>query len=195
MDEKLSLPDIDLIFGKCVIFYKNKPIFIEQILPNYEVSVRDLLTQKRFNIKFNLKDFSNPVRRIGFININKSVVYCYRTPVRKFKAGLCDNNIRINLMDVEYPFGREQTRAKIKSLYFQELGEALVNSYPTFREAIELINLGYCAVAFDKQFAIDNRTNVWYKTQIVGNSYGNKIIFHPEMSYLRPLLGKNYETV
>ncbi len=195
MDEHLTLRDIDHIFGKCVIFYKNKPIFIEQILPNYEVAVRDLLAQKRLNIKFNLKDFSNPVRRIGFININKSVVYCYRTPVRKFKAGLCESNIRINLIDVEYPFGREQTRAKIRSLYFHEVGEALVNSYPTFKEAIELIKLGYCAVAFDKQFAIDNRYHIWYKTQIVGSFDNKKIIFHSEMSHLHSLLGKNYETV
>jgi hypothetical protein len=193
MDEPLPIHDIDLIFNRCVVFYKNKPVYIEQVYPDGKVSVRDLLTQKSSNIRFDLKAFSNPVRRIGFINVNGSVLYAYRVPVRKFKAGICDVNIRINTLEVDYPFGRDQTRLRVKSLLFPELGQALINKYPTFKEALGRITTGEAAVAFDKQFAIDNRRRIWYKTQQVGNLSRSKIEFFQEYNYLKSLLGENDE--
>lgn len=196
---EIAVDDLRQMYKDSVVFHKNKPVYIEQIGGNGDVAFLDIIAQRREILPFSIKNFVTPTRRIGMVNIMGGVVYAYRLPVRKYKVGISGENIRVSTLDVDFPrMGRSNPRTMVAGLQCIEVGEALLNKYPTLNQALKMLGEMTYAVAFDKQFAIDRHRNIFYKTQRVGMLPEGKtkvddIVFSKGNEHLILLLDGNYE--
>lgn len=192
---RIGVDDLTMMYKHSIVLYQNKPVYVEHIAGNYNMIVIDMLSQKKMYLQYHDDMFKAPTRRIGFVNVNGSVVYVSRMPVRRYKVGYNSENVVVNSIDVAYPLNKSATREYVMYLRCREIAEAMLNRYPSFKEAMDIAKLFGGACAFDKQFAIDARGYVWYKTYLVG-SYNfdtdklSSINFKEEYQYLLDLLEK-----
>lgn len=196
--ERLEVGDIDQLYRNSLILYKNKPVYVEQVNREGECTILDISTNRARVVKFSFKDFAPPARRLGFINLLGSVVYAARNPVRRYKVGINVENTRVVSLDVSYPSGGGRTVDRAYTFRCPEVADALFNKYPSLEEAIKQVTEINGACAFDKQFAVDSRQRIWYKTQIVGTvkvgaKTADDIIFNDGFEHLINLLDGNYE--
>jgi hypothetical protein len=198
---KASHDDLCQMFDNTVSMYKNKPYNIIHISRDCTALVRNLLTQRESRIKIDEDNWTAPMQRLGFINIQGSCLYLTRNPIRRYKTGLSKENLNVaTLPELPYPRGAMQAMTKVKELDCIELGDCIMGKYPSFEEALQEVQSGVSAMAFDRQFAVDNRGNVFYKTQHVGMVKLNAkspdaIEFHPAFTHLTTLLMNNYEKI
>lgn len=196
---EIAVDDLRQMYKDSVVFHKNKPVYIEQIGGNGDVAFLDIIAQRREILPFSIKNFVTPTRRIGMVNIMGGVVYAYRLPVRKYKVGISGENIRVSTLDVDFPrMGRSNPRTMVAGLQCIEVGEALLNKYPTLNQALKMLGEMTYAVAFDKQFAVDKHRSIFYKTHRVGTIPEGKtkvddIVFSKGNEHLILLLDGNYE--
>src|SRR5438067_664809 len=98
MPLEMPVEDLNRDLRGCVVMYKNKPVYVTSIGRDGEVVYRELLSQQEGRAPFTLKDFTNPIRRVGFVNVMGSVVYVSRVPHRKYYMGLATQNIQVKLI-------------------------------------------------------------------------------------------------
>lgn len=171
---EMSVDDLRRDLAGCVVMHNNKPVYVTAIGGRGLVAFRDLMSQKEDSEMFTVEAFSNPVRRLGFVNVMNSVIYVTRVPVRKYYMGLKagggrQGNLKLTYLDiVNYPQGTAETISRVQSMCVPEFGAAIINKYPTLPEAIIQVREFGGACAFDKQFAICSRGYVIYKTKRVG---------------------------
>jgi hypothetical protein len=166
---ELDVRDIQQMYGKSIVFYQNKPVYVEAVGDNGEMVMTNLITQRGEMAKFSSKEFTAPMRRLGMVNVKGSVMYTSRTPVRRFKVGICAENIRVEPVEgVDYPAGRAETKHHVMGLCLPELGDTLFGKYPTFKQALTHVENMGGAVAFDRQFAIARGRKICYKSKVVG---------------------------
>jgi hypothetical protein len=195
----MSVEDLKRDLIGCVVIHKNKPVYVTNISRNGEVHFIDLITQKEGVAPFTLKSFTAPTRRLGFVNVQGSVAYLTRVPIRRYHLGLHRNNVKIKLiMGVDYPQGAENSKYRLQQLNCPELGDAMFNRYPNFEECVAHVQKFGGARAFDKQFAVCSRNCVYYKGDIVGHFDRNAkahtdIHWMDGKKYLSILLEGNYE--
>lgn len=194
--------DLNQMLSSSVCMYKNKPYFVINVNVTYTARCFNLLTQREEHIKDCTEEtFSAPTTRVGFINVKGGVVYCTRSPIRRYKVGLSAENIKFRALDdlVAYPSGLRETLSFLSDLQRTEMADAIMNKYPTIEDAFVRCQEGASAVAFDKQFAILGNGRIVYKDTIVGRVRRapkdiNAIEFDANYAYLTTLLEKNYET-
>lgn len=194
----VSVDDLTQLYLNTLVLYKNKPIFVDGIGKTKKVTYFDLSTQRNMVVDYKEGIFKAPTRRIGFINIGKSVVYSYRNPVRRYKIGYSHENLKFLTIEVSYPESRSITKERAMSLKSPEIRDSIFNSYPSFETAFMLAKEFNGAYAFDKQFAVCCRNRVWYKTDLVGTVNDSAktiydIVFDKEYAHLTLLLDNNYE--
>lgn len=182
----------------CVVMYKNKPVQVAMIHHNGQVRIRDLFTQREKDVEFTLEEFSKPTPRIGFVNVMGSVFYVARLPVRKYFMGVTTQNTKIHRLGVDYPAGYGDTVGRVQQLAIPEVADAIMNRYPTFEAALEEAKRVRGACAFDKQFAVDRRGNIFYKNDVVGKVDMNAtsiqdIVWQEGKEHLFIVLDGNYE--
>lgn len=196
-DDKLSYDDITQQFYKNIVLYEGKPVYVTGVSrETLKVTFTELLTGKRSNAPFSLKTFLPPAVRIGLVNTCGSVVYVVREPKRKMTMGLNSGNLRIKELAVDYPEGIVETFAEIKTLKSADLARAMIGEYPSFEECLEHVKEFKGAMAFDRQFAIDNNRMIFYKTGCVGHLPKNcnrvdTIAFDKPHQHLALLIGDN----
>lgn len=184
MYEDVSVADLQQFFLGTVAFYKDKPIKILDISETRKFDILDLLSQKRSVVLDAPKYLTSPNVRLGMLNHNGAVFYLKRVPVRRFQVGISVNNTLVNFVcGSENVSGRE-------ILDSTSLGMCMLNKYPTIPEFLahsdDFISN---ASAFDKQFAVDGKRRLYYKTQKVGEVVDDKsIIFLDKFKHLGPLL-------
>lgn len=168
----MEMPYKDLLrdFLNCVVMYKNKPVYIQAVTPKGVVLYTDLITQKLGETVFTMKAFSSPLRRLGYVNVGLYCGYVVRNPVRKFFMGLSRGNTVVQVPTVDYRVDVGALMASVKSLSTVEVGRALLDIYPTFKQACTQVKSFGGVCAFDKQFAIHETGTVFYKNVIVGKS-------------------------
>lgn len=204
MPLEMPVEDLRRDLVGCVVMHNNKPVYVTAVGARGIVAFRDLGTQKEDQEMFTLEGFSNPVRRIGFVNIMGSVLYITRVPVRKYYMGLSvgggrSGNLKIQYLDnVNYPQDANNTITRAKSLCIPELGQAIMNKYPKFTEAMQQVAEFGGACAFDKQFAVCAKGYIIYKTQRVGKAKLNAKTFqdiqwNEGCEHLSILLDNNHE--
>lgn len=192
---EIAVADIEQRYAKSVVMYKRKPVKVQKINANGDMRILDLFSQREETVPFSLKDFTPPALRIGFVNVKGSVVYVTRQPIRRYKVGLSSENTRVELLGVHYPDGQHETLCKVHELECIELADALLNKYPSKRKCVNHLLQFRGAMAFDKQFAIDNRMGVWYKREEVGtiDPHTLNITFGDSFKHLGILLDNNHE--
>lgn len=195
---KVSVDDLRAMYTGSICVYKNKPYYISAISPRYVAACVDMFTQREVEITMDETTF-DPPRRIGFINIMGSVLYLTRIPVRRYKVGLCKENLNIQHLGVQYPQGAAQTIQAASGLKHISIADGMFGKYPTFAEARQLFKNGNTeTVAIDHQFCITKDRSVFYKTQNVGLYPADAktvydIVFDKEHKHLITLLDNNHE--
>jgi hypothetical protein len=195
---KATVEDLRTMYQGTVCMYKNKPYYIEEVGGRYQATCFDLSTQRSKLIEINEVDFTAPQRRLGFINVKRSVVFASRIPVRRYKVGLSKENTTFECLPVGYPEGEDMTRRHLNSLKTVEMGDTIFNRYPSIEESHALLEAGHRCVAFDRQFAMSDDGKLYYKTKVVGG-FGKKpttpydFKFKREFTHLILLLDNNHE--
>lgn len=198
---KIAVEDLQTMLDKSLCIYKNKPYYIKQVGPNYQALCINLLTQREEYIPITSEDtFKAPTQRLGYVNVDGAVLYCTRTPVRRYKVGLSKDNFIVEKGQIVGGFeeGVMAATAKIQNLRSVELADCILGKYPTFEEAYAKCREGLAkSVAFDRQFAIVGASYLLYKNQQVGNitrKAGKPIIkWEAGYEYLETLLDGKYE--
>lgn len=197
--EEIPLADLLRDFLNCVVMYKNSPVFILAVSAARTVRLKHLISQKIEEVKFSLDLFEAPLRRLGFVNSGLSCVYITRIPVRKYYMGISQNNISIQPI-AEYDEARayEVFQRDCKRLQIPEIGNSLLNNYPSLEDALKTLREFKGAIAFDKQFAVSYRGRIYYKTELVGTislkaTSVKEIVWKEDKKHLFLLLEKNYE--
>ena len=199
MAKKATVEDLRTMFADTLCMYNNKPYYIDNINGHYYAECKNLLTQRDESILCDEKTFAAPIRRVGFVNVRKSVVYVERNPVRKYKAGLCRANVSFhNVPGVDYPYGAGDAVRTLYSLKIIEIADAIMGKYPTIEECITSFDNGTAAMAFDHQFALSAEGNVFYKENKVGKFKNDAktpydFVFDAKYKYLINLLDNNHE--
>jgi hypothetical protein len=197
MDKRVSLEDLRTFFQGQLCSHNNRPIFVRRINEERSAKLVDLLTQKTYVLE-NLDELQVPMRRIGMVNCMGSVIYVERTPQRKMQMGLSSSNVKFSTLAVEYPEGRDHTYRRVAAFDNVDIGNAYMNIYPSIKECLKHNKEFGGAMAFDKQFAIDEESKVFYKTKRVGTmprgcSTIERIVFENQYTHLSLLLGGAYE--
>lgn len=199
MDKRMTSVDANQMFTNSVITYKNKACMVLNVSRDMRTAVLfDLASQKEKEVVFDFDEFNKPTRRLGFINVDKSIIYSSRLAVRKYKSGLTEENVLFEMIDgVRYPLGVGDTIKFLKRLRSKELSDCLAGKYPTFAKAFEMVTQkDYKAVAFDKQFAVCANGRIWYKTSLVGVcTDGKNIKIQEQYKQLLPLIRNTDEAV
>lgn len=198
MDKLVSLNDLRTFFEKQLVSHKNIPVYVARINEEKVARAVNLLTQKTFNIE-NVGEIIPLPRRIGNVNIDGGVIYVQRQPVRVMQMGVNGNNTKASCVPGSYLEGRQQDDAKRKLFRFDclELGEAVMDNYPTLKECIKHVKEFGGGMAFDKQFTITDEFHIYYRTARVGKlpktcSTVERIEFEEGFKHLSILLGGAY---
>lgn len=198
MDE-VAIDDLRTYFVGTIVLYKGKPCKVRSINEDKVYRITNLMTGKTASIQNAHKDILPPARRLGMVNICDSVMYVSRIPYRRYQIGINSQNVQVRpLAGASYPEGKENTKDVLRTFEGQGIAKCMLNDYPTFEEAIQLAKETGGCWAFDKQFAVDDKQRIYYRTTSVGVIAANKksqddIQFLKEYRHLSFLLGEPYE--
>lgn len=198
MFKDMSVGDQEKLFSGALVIFNKKFTKVERISPGEMYVLKDLQTQKSYVEKSAYKKITPPYTRIGMLNICGSVVYCERRPIRQYHVGFTRANTSINMIGTSYPDGLDNTMRHAARFDTVEVFESLTNKYPSFEEALAYAEDFGCAKAFDKQFAVTESREIFYKTKNVGKISDRKakvdqIVFKPGFEALKLLVGNEYE--
>ena len=196
MDE-MSVHDIQRDICSTLVLYRGVPVQATAITPNGKtLTVKRVMDDKEMKVPFSLNDVTALRGRIGMINGTAGCVYyMWRIPMRRMSIGITANNSR-----VEEIIGsdREEYRS-IREFNHHGLDDAINNRYPSFEQAIKYAKSANGGCAFDKQFAVDNQRNIYYKdrgivgTVKAGGSSIDDIKWRDSFEHLVILLENDYE--
>ena len=195
MDDNVHIEDLRTFFMGQVVMYKNRPTKVTMITGEFKYKLLDLETQKQTIVLRAHKDITPPHRRLGMLTIGSLSYYLTRLPARRMQMGLNQNNVRMTRL----PFKPDELRDmidKVCEFDSRELALCMLNKYPSIAEAFEEAHDMFGCVAFDKQFAIDHKGRIYYKTHLVGitsKKSGFQITFDPGFAHLAILLDGNHE--
>lgn len=194
----LSLEDLNQFFLHCVVMYKNKPVRVRSISRDKKMGIVDLATGKFDTVTFDERHFKPPPRGIGMVNCFNAAVYLTRIPVRLYMMGWRAENTKVKEFSTIYPEGRGETLDRLKTFECPEIAEAVFGKYPTFKKALEKAKATNGVFAFDRQFAIDFKGNIYYKFNKVGmikppHDKIEDIVWDEGREYLKVLLDGNHE--
>lgn len=198
---EISYEDARTLFEGCVINYQGTPCKVTRINEELVARLRNIQNGRSTDVKVKVTEFCNPLPRLGFMNHSSNgVAYVERKPVRRYQAGLNANNIRVGFPDIRYPDGADVVNRAVLGMECVEFSDMLLNQYPSFKEAIASVKEFGGSVAFDRQFAIDEGLNIYWKIHRVGSIPKNcstveRIEFKKEYEELYNLIGNNYEKV
>lgn len=198
-NEELSYDDIVQQYLNNIVSYKGRIVYVEKVGIDKSVRIFDLIDQKYSTTHFSLVHFKPPRARLGMVNVFGSVLYLSRIPVRNYGIGIYRKNLEIKSLKVEYSVGIADTKEAIKRLTDISIANTLSGIYPSFVLCMSLLNdKTASAIAFDRQFAISAKGEVFYKTEKVGKvsltaTDVKEIEFNDGYKHLAILLEGNHE--
>lgn len=197
MADVLTLADARQLYSGCLLLYKEKIIYLISIAGDFKSRILYLETGKEVNVAFNTVDFQPIGNRLGFVNSNCCTFYLSRKPIRLFSVGITMNNLGIVYhRDCLQGGNFMAVLGSIQHLQIRELCDTINGIYPEFTEALELAKDFQGSYAFDRQFAIDGRANIFYKNKHVGfckSKSVDSIEFKPGFEYLDLLIRGEHE--
>lgn len=185
--------DVNQIFVGSVMMYDKQPVYILSQVVGFDVMASNLDTSEEFELNLFSPQLSIRGVNTGNVNVNGVVVNFFRCPVRRWKQGLCRDNIEVVpsekefLSDLTY---RHSHRA-VKDFQVELLKDTLKNEYPSFEKVLgEVGKNNVKEMAFDRQFSLDKEFRLYYKKEFVGavNEDNGEIFLAKKREYLRSLL-------
>lgn len=194
---ELHYDDVRQQYNDCIVLKGNEPVMLKVVDHDGAgtiVRVTVLRTGKNDTEVFKQANFRSPAVRLGFMNVKKTCIHVSRLPVRKMQVGINLQNVRFT----QLPNDEDYAALKIAQRMGAEFRNTIVGDYPTFDKAMKLVLEDHHAVAFDRQFAVDNELNVYYKGLRVGTVGKNvrnsdNIAFKAGYEHLAILIGDKYE--
>lgn len=191
-DERVSIEDLRTFWKGCVAVFQGEPVFVIGVGDRREAKVKRLRDGSITTIDLTKEDLIPPDGRLGFVNLNGTVIYTQRRPVRKFMMGINDQNLHVRMLKeyLRYEAG-EIHRLSTTSMEFYR---TLKGEYPSLPEAIDQVKTFGGAVAFDRQFAVDEDRNLYYKMYRVGKVGRGCVdkrglILNPGHEFLKSVIG------
>lgn len=176
------------------LFWYKKDVIRVCGLDGGEISIFYLKNRKTILIPYaEHEKFTPVIERIGMVNIRKSCVFVSRTTARQYLVGVASSNVQINHLPVDYPLDVRRTLDEVKGFKSPELIAAINNDYPPLPEAYKKAVEWVGACAFDKQFAIDSKGNVFFKTKAVAVYKDDVLVYKKGFEHLGCLLENCYE--
>lgn len=188
---EIEIQDLRTMFQHTLVRYSNNPVMITHISADKKADCLFIGNNEEQTIpledaKFNFKPVS-----LGYVNIQGYCFYVSRTTRRQYKQGLSVDNVKFKLNGEELKADRQHAAyERVKGLSCKALHNTIKNVYPSLQGAIEMFEDEAEEVAFDRQFAVNKRGNLYYKGELVGNVnlQTHEINFPPEFEYLRKAL-------
>lgn len=197
---KISVDDLRQMYENSLVIYKNKPVFIKKVENTFTFHVFDLTIQRNVVVKIEEYDeFKAPGRHLGFVNAGQYVVYISRKPVRRYRVGLSADSFVATAPEGHTGILGHHLLSAVYQMTAPELADTVFGRYPTITECFQGVRNGvYTIVAFDRQFAMDKKGNIYYKTKKVGSVKVEPksvydITFTDGNEHLITLLDTNYE--
>ena len=133
----------------------------------------DLLTRKETHEKVQAYEINFRSPKVGYVNCHDGeALFLVREPIRRWTIGLTSHNLRVHNHPVDLNHDHLLWR---KLLLHSDLGKAILNKYPSFREAKSLLDQKRAtSVAFHRNFALSNR-NGFTTLDNMGTSIGTFI--------------------
>lgn len=193
----ISAADLDQLYAKSIIMYKGRPARVLHVDRNKDMHMLGLISGKKNIVPFKQADFKPSLGRIGFINNNGHAFYAVRNPSRRFSIGLTTSNVAVHVLEHRNDRWRV-AYDQVMSMNVRGWGQALLNDYPTFRDAITIAKENGGSCAFDKQFAVDSNRNIYFKQKRVGvipsrMSTTGRILFDAPYQFLEILVENHYD--
>lgn len=191
-DERVSIEDLRTFWKGCVAVFQGEPVFVIGVGDRREAKVKRLRDGSISTIDLTKEDLQAPDGRLGFVNLNGTVIYTQRRPVRKFMMGINDQNLHVRMLKeyLRYEAG-EIHRLSTTSMEFYR---TLKGEYPSLEEAIDQVKTFGGAAAFDRQFAVDEDRYLYYKMYRVGKVGRGCVdkrglILNPGYEFLKSVIG------
>lgn len=166
MDAYLNYQDAMMRLNDTICLYEGEPVYVvmsgndqtEAVIRFYDGTSRRSKVINYTDDKFTY----HPIR-LGYMNIGKNTFYLTRSPVRRQKQGLSQDNI-VN-----------QSNTRISSRWFPSKGltHCIQGKYPSLKDALKLLNDRKTkGVAVDRDIALklaDTSTiTIYFKERTVG---------------------------
>lgn len=166
MAEVISAEDARMMYQDTICEFNGSLVIVIGIEDDLKTLVRELSTSKLKNVKFSTDKFSAPINgRLGYVNYGSVAAYYVRRPRRQYKNGLHNRNVQF--IKGEFAYTRQEidivSGAIAGTILDANFENCYRNIYPSFEEAQVLIQQGSRLVAFDRQFALDDKGTVYYK--------------------------------
>jgi len=195
---ELNHNDVYQLYMDTICTYKGSPVRVTSIDRDLTVNIIMLRHGKNVVVKFDQELFGPPMGRIGFVNEGTHCVYVTRQPVRRFQIGLNRGNIKLHSMPFEDRKAADRDYNIVYKMTSKGWAKALDNEYPSLAEALRIVTGHGGIVAFDKQFAVDAKRRIYYKTVEVGHipprmSTVKRIVFKEQFSHLDTLAVYSYD--
>lgn len=196
MDD-MEIPDIRRDIVNTLISYKGIPHYVVNVNADKKLLISEVGSNESLLVDY--QNISAITGRIGMTSDGEGCVYYIaRYPTRKFFIGL-NQGVMLFTRVYETKNTHYEGLTRIKGLTSKYLVEAIQNKYLPIREALKEAKNLKGAMPFDKQFAIDKASNIYYKTgDVVGklppaSSTIYQIQLLKEFEYLQPLLENSCE--
>lgn len=193
---ELSVRDAKMMYEGSILMLGNDLVYVASIDEGISISY-DIFTKMKHYIprREMLGQFKPVPYRLGYFQAGRSAAYMARQPYRQFKVGIHKSNISVSVPtdnDGELVMVREELHRKFP--FFQGFKAFVEDKYPSFKEAIELLDDGeYRSVAMDRQFAISKDLRVWFRNKPVGFWQGTRVDLKDQFQYLSSVMGWCHE--
>ena len=182
-----------------VVMLGAKPVYVTEVWIDENdkdrVDYVEVGTNNRANCR--IADLTGCTLSLGMTNMplvdygieGRLAFFVRRTPRRMWKVGLSRNNIRFGNVQPDSGFRFPQPAGNY--LVSQPFRETLDNKFPDIEAAAKAAKDTKFATAFDRNFAVDNNQEVYFKTfghpvGSVGSTSG--AVLRPQYRYLEQLL-------
>ena len=99
LDPRVGLDDLKTFWKGCIALYKGEPVFVIGVglaeRKGYVAQVKELKTGEIRRVPIEEGTLTPPDGRLGYENLNGTIIYTQRKPVRRFMMGITDGNLAV----------------------------------------------------------------------------------------------------
>lgn len=188
----ISYQDIRQQYLNSVVLFKGKPVKVKKVYEDRTVRILDLRSQRSRDVVFDMKHFSPPVTRLGYVNRDGAAVYVSRKPQRQYQTGVSASNCSVaGFIRTDELLNIEEV---VKAMECPEFADMMLGNYPSLPEAYKEATKNFGSVAFDKMFAVTYDGKIFYKNIHAGTyrEENDSIDFLQSVQHLRVCLKGKY---
>ena len=153
-----------------MLMHKDGPIFVIDCY-QHTLVVKDILKGVIREVKS--EDVSLTPFKLGFVNeVGQDAYYLSRVPLREWIQGFGQS--------VSYTNGLGPKKLNGEGLY-----NTIMDIYPTFEKAVEIVNTTYNDTAWNRAWALRKKNILSYKGWDVGTWDKNEMELTPKYEYLK----------